>query len=78
VPSDVLEHERKVAEETAKNEGKPEAAIAKITEGRVTGFIKEVALLEQAFAKDQKKSVAAILTEAQNSVSAFYRFRVGQ
>jgi elongation factor Ts len=44
----------------------------------VTGFIKEVALLEQAFAKDQKKSVAAILTEAQNSVSAFYRFRVGQ
>jgi elongation factor Ts len=78
VPTDVLEHERKVAEETAKNEGKPEAAIAKITEGRVTGFIKEVALLEQAFAKDQKKSVAAILTEAQNSVSAFYRFRVGQ
>jgi len=78
VPADVLEHERKVAEETAKNEGKPEAAIAKITEGRVTGFIKEVALLEQAFAKDQKKSVAAILTEAQNSVSAFYRFRVGQ
>ena len=78
VPTDVLEHERKVAEETSKNEGKPEAAIAKITEGRVTGFIKEVALLEQAFAKDQKKSVAAILTEAQNSVSAFYRFRVGQ
>ncbi len=78
LPADVLEHERKVAEETAKNEGKPEAAIAKITEGRVTGFIKEVALLEQAFAKDQKKSVAAILTEAQNSVSAFYRFRVGQ
>jgi len=78
VPSEAIDHERKVAEETAKNEGKPEEAIAKITEGRVTGFIKEVALLEQAYAKDLKRSVAAVLSEAQNSVSAFYRFRVGQ
>lgn len=78
VPSEAIDHERKVAQETAKNEGKPEEAIAKITEGRVTGFIKEVALLEQAYAKDLKRSVAAVLSEAQNSVSAFYRFRVGQ
>ena len=78
VPSDVIENERRVAEETARNEGKPDAAIAKVVEGRVTGFVKEVSLLEQAFAKDQKKTVQQVLTEAGNSVSAFYRFRVGQ
>lgn len=78
VPADVLENERRVAEETARNEGKPDAAIAKIVEGRVTGFVKEVALLEQGFAKDQKKSVNQILTEAGVTVSAFHRFRVGQ
>ena len=78
VPADVIENERRVAEETARNEGKPDAAIAKIVDGRVTGFVKEVSLLEQAFAKDQKKSVQQILTDAGNSVSAFYRFRVGQ
>jgi elongation factor Ts len=78
VPADLVENERHVAEETAKNEGKPEAAIAKITEGRVTGFMKEVVLLEQPFAKDQKKSVEQVLKEAGVSVSAFYRFRVGQ
>lgn len=78
IPSDVIENERRVAEETARNEGKPDAAIAKIVEGRVTGFVKEVALLEQSFAKDQKKSVQQILGDAGNSVSAFHRFRVGQ
>ncbi|MEN9305532.1 MAG: hypothetical protein RLZZ159_805 [Actinomycetota bacterium] len=78
VPAEVIENERRVAEETAKNEGKPDAAIAKIVEGRVTGFVKEVSLLEQAFAKDQKKTVQQVLTEAGNTVSAFYRFRVGQ
>jgi elongation factor Ts len=78
VPADVIENERRLAEETARNEGKPDAAIAKIVEGRVTGFVKEVSLLEQAFAKDQKKTVQQVLSEAGNSVSAFYRFRVGQ
>ncbi|MCX6420692.1 MAG: elongation factor Ts, partial [Actinobacteria bacterium] len=61
-----------------RNEGKPDAAIAKITEGRVTGFFKDVTLLEQAFAKDQKKSVQQVLDEAGTTVSAFHRFRVGQ
>lgn len=78
IPSDVIENERRVAEETARNEGKPDAAITKIVEGRVTGFVKEVALLEQSFAKDQKKSVQQILNDAGNSVSTFHRFRVGQ
>lgn len=78
VPSDVVENERRLAEETARNEGKPEAALPKIIEGRVTGFMKEVVLLEQPFAKDQKKSVEAVAKEAGVAVSAFYRFRVGQ
>ena len=78
VPADVIENERRIAEETARNEGKPEAALAKIVEGRVTGFVKEVSLVEQAFAKDNKKSVAQVLSEAGTGVTAFARFRVGQ
>lgn len=78
VPADVVENERRIAEETARNEGKPEAALAKIVEGRVTGFVKEVSLLEQAYAKDNKKSVDQVLKEAGTTVTGFARFRVGQ
>ena len=78
VPADVVEKERRIAEETARNEGKPEAALAKIVEGRVTGFVKEVSLLEQAYAKDNKKSVDQVLKEAGTTVTGFARFRVGQ
>ena len=78
VPADLIESERRIAEETARNEGKPEASLTKVVEGRVTGFIKEVSLIEQAFAKDSKKSVAQVLEEAGTNVSAFFRFRVGQ
>ncbi|PHX76008.1 MAG: elongation factor Ts [Actinobacteria bacterium] len=78
VPADVVEKERRIAEETARNEGKPEAALAKIVEGRVTGFVKEVSLLEQAYAKDNKKNVDQVLKEAGTTVTGFARFRVGQ
>jgi elongation factor Ts len=78
VPADLIENERRIAEETAREEGKPEAALAKIVEGRVTGFVKEVSLIEQAFAKDAKKTVKQILDEANTAVKAFHRFRVGQ
>jgi len=78
VPADLIEKERRIAEETAREEGKPEAALPKIIEGRVTGFVKEVSLLEQAFAKDAKKTVKQILDEAGTAVKAFSRFRVGQ
>jgi len=77
VPEDVVASERRIAEETARNEGKPEAALGKIVEGRVTGFFKENVLLDQAFAKDQKKSVAQVLSEVGGTVTAFVRFRVG-
>jgi len=78
IPADAIASERHIAEETARNEGKPDAAIAKIVEGRITGFVKEVSLLEQAFAKDAKKTVQQVLDEAKTAVSAFHRFRVGQ
>ncbi|ACL39375.1 translation elongation factor Ts [Pseudarthrobacter chlorophenolicus] len=77
VPSDLVESERRIAEETAKAEGKPEAALTKIVEGRVTGFYKGEVLVDQAFAKDAKKSVAQILEEAGVKGTAFARFRVG-
>ena len=77
VDPEVVATERRIAEETARNEGKPEAALAKIVEGRVTGFFKENVLLEQDFAKDNKLSVAKVLDNAGLTVSAFVRFRVG-
>lgn len=64
VPADLVANERRIAEETAKEEGKPEAALPKIVEGRVTGFFKDVVLLEQSSVSDSKKSVKALLDEA--------------
>jgi len=77
VPADVVETERRIAGETARNEGKPEAALEKIIEGRVKGFFKENCLLDQDFAKDNKLSVAKVLEQSGVTVSAFARFRVG-
>ena len=78
IPADHIENERRIAEETARAEGKPEASLSKVVEGRITGFVKEVSLLEQSFAKDAKKTVQQILDEAKTAVSAFHRFKVGQ
>ena len=77
ISAETVETERRIAEETAKNEGKPEAALPKIVEGRVNGFFKENVLLEQDFAKDNKLSVQKVLDQASTKVSAFVRFRVG-
>lgn len=77
VPAETVENERRIAEETSRNEGKPEAALPKIVEGRLNGFFKEVVLLDQPFAKDPKKSVGQILTEAGGTVTGFVRYRVG-
>jgi elongation factor Ts len=77
VPAELVDSERRIAEETAKAEGKPEAAMTKIVEGRVTGFYKGEVLLDQAFAKDAKKSVAQVLEEAGAKGTGFARFRVG-
>jgi elongation factor Ts len=78
VPEDVVANERRIAEETARNEGKPEQALSKIVEGRVTGFYKDVVLLDQPSVSDNKKSVKALLDEAGVTVTRFVRFEVGQ
>jgi elongation factor Ts len=78
VPADVLENERRIAEATAKEEGKPEAALSKIVEGRVNSFLKDTVLLEQSSVVDNKKSVAQVLADAKTEVTGFARFEVGQ
>ncbi|EFP58375.1 translation elongation factor Ts [Dermacoccus sp. Ellin185] len=77
IDAEVVENERRVAEATAKEEGKPEAALPKIIEGRVNGYFKENVLLEQPFAKDAKKTVKKVADEAGAEVSGFARFKVG-
>ena len=78
VPAETVESERRIAEATAREEGKPEAALPKIVEGRVNGFFKEVVLTEQSSVLDSKKSVKAVLDEAGITVTRFARFEVGQ
>ncbi len=77
VPEDVVANERRVAEATAREEGKPEGALPKIVDGRVNGFFKENVLLEQKYAKDQGKTVEKVLNEAGVKAKGFARFRVG-
>ena len=77
VPEETVANERRIAEETARAEGKPERAMQNIIEGRLTGYFKEVALLDQPFAKDTKTTVGAVLEEAGTKALAFARFRVG-
>ncbi|MDR1442802.1 MAG: translation elongation factor Ts [Bifidobacteriaceae bacterium] len=77
VPAEIVSAERRIAEETAVAEGKPEKALARIVEGRLEGFFKENVLLDQAFAKDPKVKVGKILADAGATVSGFARFRVG-
>ncbi|OLT26757.1 translation elongation factor Ts [Nocardiopsis sp. CNR-923] len=78
VPAEVVEKERRIAEQTTREEGKPEQAIPKIVEGRVNGFFKEVTLLGQPFVKDSKKTVQKVVDEAGVNVRRFVRFKVGQ
>jgi len=77
VPADVVENERRIAEQTAKEEGKPEAALPKITEGRVNGFFKDVVLLEQPSVTENKKTVKAVLDASGTTLKRFARFEVG-
>ena len=77
IPADVVENERRIAEATAREEGKPEQALPKIVEGRVNGFFKDVALLEQPSVQDSKKSVKTLLDDAGITVVRFTRFEVG-
>jgi len=78
VPADVTEKERRIAEQITREEGKPEQAIPRIVEGRLGGFYKDVVLVEQAFVKEPKQTVAQVLKADGVAVRAFARFQVGQ
>ena len=69
---------RGIAEQTAKEEGKPEQAIVKIVEGRVNAYYKDFVLLEQPSITEPKRTVKQILDEQGLTVQRFARFEVGQ
>jgi elongation factor Ts len=75
VPADVVEAERQTLETITRNEGKPEAALPKIVEGRLNGFFKDVSLLEQPYAKDDKQSITQVLAGA--TVVRFAQVEIG-
>lgn len=77
VPTDAVDKEREIVTEISRGEGKPEAALPKIVEGRLTAFFKQVALLEQDYARDNKQQVGKILEAAGLTVTDFVRFKVG-
>jgi elongation factor Ts len=78
VPAEVVEKERRIAEQITRDEGKPEQAIGKIVEGRLNAYFKDVVLTEQAFVKDPKTTVKQVLAKDNLTVTGFARFQVGQ
>ena len=78
VPADVVEKERRIAEQITRDEGKPEQAIGKIVDGRLNAYFKDVVLTEQAFVKDQKTTIKQVLAQDGLTVTGFARFQVGQ
>jgi elongation factor Ts len=75
VPASEVDAERKTVEEITRNEGKPEAAMPKIIEGRLNGWFKERVLLEQPYVKDEKESVQQFLKGA--TISAYAQVVIG-
>ncbi|MFZ8997896.1 MAG: elongation factor Ts, partial [Ilumatobacteraceae bacterium] len=75
VPADVVDAERKTLETITLNEGKPEGAVPKIVEGRMNGFFKDVCLLEQPYAKDDKQSIQQLIGSA--SIVRFAQIEIG-
>jgi len=76
VPVEEVEQQRKTLEAISRNEGKPEAALPKILEGRLNGFFKDVCLLEQPYAKDEKQTITQFLGSA--TVTRFAQVEVGK
>jgi len=75
VPAEVVAAERETLETITRNEGKPEQAIEKIVDGRINGFFKDVALLDQPYAKDDKQSVSQFLGSA--NIVSFRQIEIG-
>ncbi|MGA4669803.1 translation elongation factor Ts [Propionibacteriaceae bacterium Y1923] len=74
VPAEAVENERRIAEATAREEGKPEQALPKIVEGRVNGFFKDVVLVDQPAVSNDKQTVGKLLEAAGVTVKKFARF----
>jgi elongation factor Ts len=77
VPPAEVENERRIVEQISREEGKPEAALPKIVEGRVGAFYKQIALLEQDYARDNKLTVNKVVNDAKLTIEGFARFKVG-
>jgi elongation factor Ts len=77
VPAADVEKERAIVEQISRDEGKPEAALPKIVEGRLGAFFKQVALLDQEYARDNKLAISKVLADAGLTVTGFARFKVG-
>jgi len=77
VPPAEVENERRIVEQISREEGKPEAALPKIVEGRVGAFYKQIALLEQDYARDNKLTVGKVVADAKLKIAGFARFKVG-
>ena len=84
IPAEMIERERRIAEEQVANEGKPEAVRAKIVDGKMKKFVAERALLEQLYVKDDSKTVGQLVKEASGkigeaiTVRRFARFKIGE
>jgi elongation factor Ts len=77
VPADLVAKEKDVLTKKTIEEGKPEAAVAKIVEGRLGGFFKEIVLLEQESVTESKKTVKAVLDASGTTLKRFVRFEIG-
>lgn len=77
VPPTEVENERRIVEQISRDEGKPEAALPKIVEGRLGAFFKQVSLLEQEYARDNKLIIANVAKDAGLTITGFTRFKVG-
>jgi elongation factor Ts len=77
VPAEEIEKERAIVTEISRNEGKPEAQLEKIVDGRINAYVKQIALLEQEYARDNKFKVSQVLSDAGVTVTGFSRFKVG-
>ena len=84
IPADKIEKERRIGEEMTRAEGKPEAIIPKIVEGKVKAYLKEVSLVNQPWVREPKKSIGDLLKEASAKlgenvqVKRFVRFQLGE
>lgn len=78
VPAEAIAKERETLTEATIAEGKPEAAVAKIVEGKMNGFFKENVLLDQPYAKDPKTTVGKIVEATKGKITGFARLQAGE